>query len=591
MIPDQTHRHVSQAELTLSNSEQHLRDLLDAAPMAFVSVDAEGLILDWNEGAQSLFGWGHAEALGRAFSEMVLLPDDSDVTDLREQLCADRRAAARCEAELTMVRCGGKEFPAHVTVAQIDAGDSHMFNVFVRDLSDLKRIERERLAAERRLAHDALHDPLTGLPNRAQLLNRIRQVLAPPSLSRPGAALLSIDIDNFRLISDGLGYQTGDEVLVQVVGRIKRALRSSESFGNCTGITMARAGADEFAVLCHGLAQRRDAVELAKRIIASAIEEPLSAGGEKLFVTVSVGIAFACGSSTAESLLRDAGTAMHGAKDRGRNRYELFDTRAHASVVSRVRRESQLRDAIANDQLRVFFQPIVAVRDERVTGFEALLRWQHPEHGLVPPNEFIPLAEETGLIVPIGRWVMEQACRQLVQWQNSAHFDEPLAVSVNVSGRQIIDDDLMRFTRELLVREALEPSQLTLEITESSLVDGSAESVAALRHLQNLGVQLALDDFGTGYSSLGYLRHLPFDVLKLDRSFIANLEHSEMDPRIVGAVIELGRAMSMTVVAEGVETEGQLDALRRLGCHLAQGYHFGRPMPADEIPPLLAAAA
>jgi EAL domain-containing protein (putative c-di-GMP-specific phosphodiesterase class I) len=278
---------------------------------------------------------------------------------------------------------------------------------------------------------------------------------------------------------------------------------------------------------------------------------------------------------------------MYRAKERGGARYELFDVAIRDRVLDRVRRENELRDAIELEQLRLFYQPIVSVLDGGIAGIEALLRWDHPRHGLLPPAEFIPLAEETGLIVPIGRWVLGQAWTQLAQWQAGPGFRLPLRVSVNVSARQLVDDHLVKVVAELLEQSELRPSQLILEVTESMLMTDTDERVAILRELQALGVRLALDDFGTGYSSLGYLRRLPFNALKLDRSFVSGLDQTATDPQIAAAIIEMARALTMTVIAEGVETDAQLDCLRRLGCHFAQGYYFARPMPADELSTLL----
>lgn len=573
------------AELTLSNSEQRLRDLLEAAPIAFISIDSENLILDWNAGAERMFGWSRSEALGRDFSETVS-PGSKDGRPAPANLVANLQCRSSDHIEERLLRRDGREFPADITGSRLRAGDSYQLNLFVRDLSHEKTVQEGFRDAERQLAHQAIRDPLTGLPNRALLLDRLHHALCPSNASVSSTALLYLGIDRFRLINDGLGYRVGDELIIEVARRIEDGLCGAARCGE-SDHTVARLGGDEFAVLCRGLSDKQGAAEVAQRI-QLALEDPFTIAGEQLSVSASIGIAFATHSSDADSLIAAAGTAMHSAKDRGHSRCEVFSTSAHARVLHRVRTESQLRDAISKDQLRVFYQPIVSVMNGAVTGFEALLRWNHPEHGLVAPGEFVPIAEDSGLIIPIGRWVMEQACAQLAEWDRCENAPGRLSMAVNVSGRQVLDDDLVGVTNEILDQVALDASQLILEITESSLLDDFGDSLDVFHKLRSLRVRLALDDFGTGYSALGYLRRLPFDVLKLDRSFTANLERTPADSQIAGAVIEMARAISMTVIGEGVETAAQLACLRRLGCHLAQGFYFGRPMPSADVTALLA---
>ena len=571
------------AEESLRNSEQHLREILEAAPVAFISVDADGLIVDWNTQAELVFGWHRSEALGRSLAPTIL-PHlvrpayEHEITDLLTRGPQQERST---RIELSAVHKDGREFPLDMTVSRVSAGESNLFHVFGRDVSAQKEADDDRRYAEEQLAYRALHDSLTGLPNRALLIDRIGHALALARRHGSPAALLCADIDNFKLVNDSLGHQAGDELLVQVVRRVQVVLRGSDTVARAGHDMLARVGGDEFVFLCEALPDERSAIDIAERISAT-LSEPFAVAGERLFVTMSIGIAVATAGATAGSLIRDADIAMHRAKEHGGSRYELSDAETRARVLNRLRRETELREALDREQLRVFYQPIVSAQDASMIGAEALLRWQHPEHGLVPPSGFIPLAEETDLIVPFGRWVLEQALAQLAVWQATAGCSLPLRVSVNVSARQLTDDHLVGLISELLARYKVAPSQLIIEITESVLLEETEERVAVLQQLQALGIRLALDDFGTGYSSLGYLRRLPFDLLKLDRSFVSGLDQTAADPQIAAAVIEMARALGMTVVAEGVETLEQLLCLRRLGCHFAQGYYFAKPMPADD---------
>ncbi len=577
-------RELAAAEHSLCNNEQRLREILGAAPVAFISIDAEGLILDWNAQAELVFGWPASDALGRKLTDTVLPPAVRDACerDLTDTAASDDPPPELCRRmELTAIHQDGHEFPIEMTVSRLSAGDSHLFHVFARDMSAQMEADLNCRYAEEQLAHQILHDPLTGLPNRTLLIDRIGHALSLAQRHSSLAALLYVDIDNFKLINDSFGHQVGDELLVQVVRRLQDVLRASDTLARFAQNTLARVGGDEFVVLCESLSSEHNAIDIAERI-ATALREPFALADERLFVQVSVGIALTGPGTTPGSLIRDADTALHRAKERGGSRSELFDPETRARVLDRVRKESELREAIQRDELRLFYQPIVSVLDGGIIGAEALLRWQHPERGLVLPADFIPLAEETGLIVPFGRWVLEQATAQLAQWTAKSGYRAPLRISVNVSARQLVEDDLVGFITGLFEARQLQPPQLTLEVTESILMKDTDERVGILKELQALGVRLALDDFGTGYSSLGYLRRLPFDVLKLDRSFISGLDQTSTDPHIAAAVIEVARALTMSVIAEGVERPEQLVCLRRLGCHYAQGFYFAEPLPEGE---------
>ncbi|HEY8215587.1 MAG TPA: EAL domain-containing protein, partial [Acidimicrobiia bacterium] len=445
----------------------------------------------------------------------------------------------------------------------------------VARIASVAAIAVDRAAAEDRLEHQAFHDPLTGLPNRALLLDRLGQALLRLARNAGDVAVLFLDIDRFKVINDSLGHDAGDELLIEIARRIESSLQAAD--------TVARFGGDEFVVVCERLHGEADAGVVAERL-ARALSEPvtLSHGGV-VVATASIGIALARGPhDRPETLLRDADTAMYRAKERGRARTEVFDAALRSHVVVRLETERALRRALERDELRVLYQPAVRLEDESLAGAEALLRWRHPARGLVSPGEFVPIAEETGLIVPIGDWVIEHACAELAR-QDVVQPGRSLIISVNLSGRQLTRSNLVEDIGRHLDAAGVAPNRLCLEVTETVLLEDVATSVTALHGLKELGVRLAVDDFGTGYSSLGYLKQFPFDVLKIDQAFVAGLGTSDADDAIVLAAVQLSHALGMWVVAEGVETERQRDVARDLGCDLAQGFLFAAPGRAEEL--------
>jgi diguanylate cyclase len=577
-------RHLDAAEETLCNSEHRLREILGTAPVAFISLDSEGLILDWNAEAELIFGWSGPEALGHKLAELILPQPthgalERDLNELRRQ--PDSQQLTR-HLKVTAVHRDGHEVYADLTISRLSAGDSHLFDVFVTDITAQQQADRDRRYAEEQLAHQALHDPLTGLPNRTLLFDRVGHALALAERHATLAAVICIDIDNFKLVNETLGHDAGDELLIQVVRRLEDMLRAADTLARFGRDTLARVGGDELVVLCEVLASEQDALSIAERIL-STLSEPFEIADQRLFITVSIGIALTTTSVTANALVRDADTAMYRAKERGGSRYELFDSDTRARLLDRVQRVGELRGAIGTDELCVYFQPIVSVVDGRPIGAEALVRWQHPTKGLLAAGEFIPLAEQGGLITPLGCWVLRQAAAQLAQWDAGTGPGAPLSVFVNVSARQLAEPGFIDLVEEVIEENSIDPSRLILEITESTLIEDADERVETLAQLQERGVFLALDDFGTGYSSLATLKRLPVHFLKLDRSFVSGLGHTVTDPQIAAAVIEMARAMKLSVIAEGVETEEQLESLRQLGCRFAQGYYFARPMPASEL--------
>ncbi len=434
-----------------------------------------------------------------------------------------------------------------------------------------------RRAAEARLLHQAYHDPLTELPNRALFLDRLTQALARASRRGEPLAILFLDLDRFKLVNDSLGHAVGDRLLIAVGERLRDCVRP--------GDTVARLGGDEFTILLDGLADRTEA-EAMVAAVASALETPFALAGREAAVTASIGVAFAGEEhGRPEDLLRDADVALYRAKQRGKACHAIFEGSMRSGLRERVALEADLRRALDGRALTLAYQPIVALATGHLVTVEALARWDHPERGPIPPSEFIAVAEDAGLIGALGRWALEEACVQGRAWVE--RLPEPLAVSVNLSARQFQEPGLVEAVAGLVQMAGLTPGQLQLEITESAVMSDLEAAVRTLRQLKGLGTRIALDDFGTGYSSLSYLRRLPIDVLKIDRSFIGGLERDAGDAAIVEAMLAVARAMGLTVVAEGVETAGQVARLRELGCDLGQGFYFGAPQPAAAIETLL----
>jgi diguanylate cyclase (GGDEF)-like protein/PAS domain S-box-containing protein len=440
------------------------------------------------------------------------------------------------------------------------------------DTTDQKRLEAQ-------LLHDALHDPLTGLANRILFRDHVERALAGRRRRRTKVAVLFLDLDDFKVVNDSLGHRAGDRLLIEVANRLSGAIRAGDICG--------RQGGDEFTVLLDRVRGVGEATMFAERL-AAELRRPMELEGRSLVIGVSIGVALASGSETgADDLLAHADAAMYAAKAEGKARHAVFDPSMRVRARSRLEMETELRTAIADQAFELHYQPIVDLSTNRIVSVEALVRWRHPERGLIPPSAFIPLAEATGLIVPLGRLVTETACRQLRAWRDAAPGRGRLAVSVNVSPRQAVEPGFALEIAAILDGAGLEPSALVLEITESLMLHESAVTDGSLRQLRDMGVQLVVDDFGTGFSALEYFKRFAVQGLKIDRSFIDGLGRSREDTAIVTATLAFAAALGLEVTAEGVETADQLDRLKGLGCGLAQGYLLARPMPAEEIPGLL----
>jgi len=475
-------------------------------------------------------------------------------------------------------------------VLDVHATEAHRFSAkdvpFVQAAANVLADAIERHAADQALRYRVLHDSLTGLPNRLSFVDALGESLGKAAVSGSPVGILFLDLDHFKLINDSLGHHAGDALLRAVAPRLRAHLRP--------GDVVARFGGDEFGILIDRLADEGEAVAIADRV-AAAFTQPFSIDGVDHFVSASIGVAVSRASEeravNAELLIRDADAAMYRAKEGGRARVVLFDAEMRAGAVRRLEVERELRHALDRDELALFYQPVVNLRSGEITGLEALVRWRHPERGTLDPAEFVSIAEDSGLIEPIGRWVQERACRQALEWHQLRPDSRPFDVAVNLSARQVAHRDLPATVQEILARTGLDPVHLRLEITESVLVEESTTAISSLEALNELGVRLVLDDFGTGYSSLAYLNRFPFHALKIDRSFVDALGIEQEATAIVEAVIGMARALSLEVIAEGVESKVQLAELQRLGCDYAQGHLFHAAMPEREVSRLIAEGA
>jgi diguanylate cyclase (GGDEF)-like protein/PAS domain S-box-containing protein len=498
-------------------------------------------------------------------------PDDRDQVLADEEAILVSAGTKSEAAQYRMVTRDGRTIwvSDDASVIKNGSGASLYWSGILSDITDRKVLEEQ-------LKHQAFHDPLTGLANRALFVDRVEHALARGERDGMRVAVLFVDLDDFKTINDSLGHNGGDEVLVAVAGRLRECFRPGDTF--------ARFGGDEFAILVEDTSLS-NATSVAYRIV-DALGEPFSIGGREVMIHASVGIEFAEAQGTrTDELLRNADVAMYVAKGKGKARYQLFEPGMHTAALRRLEVKADLRRAVEKDEFVLHYQPIVSLNGGALLGMEALVRWNHPERGLLPPLDFISVAEQSGLITPLGRWVLREACRQATKWPLS---NPSISLSVNVSTTQFQQPGLVEDVANALWDSGLDPSILTLEITESVLVHDTDAVIEKLHRLKDFGVKVAIDDFGTGYSSLGYLKRFPIDILKIDKSFIDGVGNGAEEAAIAQAIIKLGESLGLEVVAEGIELPEQIDALQLLRCERGQGFFFSAPVDAETMGGLLA---
>jgi diguanylate cyclase (GGDEF)-like protein/PAS domain S-box-containing protein len=552
-------------DLHRRQSEARFRSLVAHASDLITVLDADGVVTYQSPSVERVLGYKPGEIEGTRFDRLLA---EADRPRLMQVVAGDGEGSADHHAiECSLGHRDGRWLQFEVQHTHL-LHDEHVRGIVLnsRDVS-------ERKAFEDQLAHQAFHDPVTNLANRALFSDRVQHALMRAQRGLPTVAVMFIDLDDFKTVNDSLGHAAGDVVLQEVARRLTTAVRPAD--------TVARFGGDEFAVLLDGVEDSPEAADAAARVLR-ALEQGFEVDGKQVFPRASIGICMAgkdAETPDAEELLRNADVAMYMAKRDSKGSYRVFEPAMHERVLERLELRSELQRAIEADQLEVHYQPVVRLEQRQIVGVEALLRWHHPTRGSIPPVQFIPLAEETGLIIPIGRWVLEAACREGVLMQQRFDRGEPLTMSVNLSVRQLQSDTIVADVREALEESGLPPSALVLEITESVMMADIDLAVRRLNDLKALGVRLAMDDFGTGYSSLSYLSRFPVDILKMDRSFVA----SDENDALTAAIIALGASLTLEVVAEGIELPEQASSLHDLGCELGQGFLFARPMAHDAL--------
>jgi diguanylate cyclase (GGDEF)-like protein/PAS domain S-box-containing protein len=555
----------------LREAHERFRSAFENAPIGMAMADLEGRVMRANPAYGEIVGWNPEDMIGVCVHDLTH-PDDQESSSMEMKRLIDTGSIGY-QIEKRYIHRDGHEVWVAVSVSCVrDEQDRPLYLI-----GQVENIT-ERRALRERLAYAAIHDPLTGLPNRELFMDRLEVALRRAARGRHRVAVIFLDLDRFKLINDSLGHDVGDQVLGAVGDRLSTVMRASD--------TLARFGGDEFTVMCDDVNDEGDAVEVAQRLVM-AMGQPLALPTGEVFVSLSVGIALSKAGQSGPVMLRNADIAMYRAKDRGPSRIEIYREDDENNIVSRLRTSNELHRALERNELELHYQPFVDLHTETLVGMEALVRWQHPTRGLLLPQEFIPLAEDGGLIVPLGIWVLKEACRQASAWhalRAAAGFDNArINISVNVSAVQLADPGFPDQVAAAIEGSGIDPDRLWLEITESTLMRDADEAVVVLQAVRDLGLHLEIDDFGTGYSSLSYLQRFPVECLKIDRSFVADLDQRSDNAAIVRAIIGLGASLGLPIIAEGVERRGQVARLQSLDCHLAQGYLFGKPLPARAL--------
>jgi diguanylate cyclase (GGDEF)-like protein/PAS domain S-box-containing protein len=560
----------------MRRSEERFRSLVQHSSDLITVIESDTTVKYVSPSVERVLGHRIEDWIGKRFYELMHPHDRDRVVALLADNVEGMAHGELAEARLRDVHGTWLHFEIlHTNLLEDENVAGIVLNA--RDVSERKEFEAQ-------LRHQAFHDPVTKLANRALFTDRVDHALARMTRDVGGMAVIFTDLDDFKVVNDSLGHAAGDTLLQQVGQRLRGSVRTMD--------TVARFGGDEFAVLIEDVAQLENVASIADKILAE-LTSPFVIDDKEVFIGASMGIAMVDAedalTSAADVLMRNADVAMYIAKRHGKGQYRVFEPDMHASALERLELKGALQRATERGELEMHYQPIVSLNDGQVRGFEALMRWRHPERGLIPPVEFIPIAEESGMIGALGRWALEEACNQSKLLQRLVPRTPPLTMNVNVSVRQLSQPSLVSEVAEIIAASGIDPSTITLEITESVLMNDSDTTIDTLRELKSLGVQLAVDDFGTGYSSLSYLSKFPVDCLKIDRSFVSKLSEGDEGSALTAAIVRIGETLKLKTVAEGIERPDQLEALRRINCGLGQGYLFARPMPSEEILPFLGA--
>ncbi|MEB3311453.1 MAG: EAL domain-containing protein [Snowella sp.] len=565
----QTEERLKESEQRLRESESLLSAMFEGSAVGIVVVDTNGYFIRANTAYQKMVGYSSQELKTKNFLELTPLDYQTKNWNLFQSVIQGKQASFQIEKPY--YRRDGSSLWVRVTASKI-ASEPNKPTLLVEVIEDISAQKQ----AQELIHHNALHDPLTNLPNRTLLMERIELALKRAKrVKNYNFALLFLDLDRFKIINDSLGHLVGDQLLIHVANKLKSYLRETD--------LVARLGGDEFVILLEDIANTKQASQVAERILNDC-QLPFMVGDYEMSINTSIGLVVASQDyEKASDLLRDADIAMYKAKIPGGNNYRIFDNQMHIQALSRLNLETSLRKALDRDEFVVYYQPIMDIVSDRLVGFEALIRWQHPERGLLSPNHFMPIAEETGLVIGIDCWVIESACQQIAQWKDHFSCRFPLKVSLNLSAHHLQKTSLIQDIDTILNCTGLTGEAITLEITESMLIENINKSIQILEQLKARNIQISIDDFGTGYSSLNYLHRLPADNLKIDRSFVSQMQEGNRNYQVVSTIIALSNQLGLAVVGEGIETYQQLQWLKQLGCEFGQGYLFSKPLTATEI--------
>ena len=567
----------AKSEIAARNSEVQLRAVIDAALDAIVTIDESGHLVEFNPAAERIFGYTREQVVGRPLAEVIIPPGmrEAHARGHHRFMATGEKHIFDRRLELTAMRADGSEFPVELTITSLKDKGIPLVTGFIRDISERKQAEQE-------IRNLAFFDSLTGLPNRRLLLDRLQQAFATSARSRSYGAVLFIDLDNFKSLNDSRGHDIGDLLLREVAQRLRQCVRAED--------TVSRLGGDEFVVVLEELSvDLQQAINQAKSVsekISEVVSHPYQLQAIEHHISCSIGIGFFCGNDMPiDELMKRSDTAMYQAKAAGRNTMRIFDPTMQAALEKRIELEAQLRVALQHKQLQLCYQ-VQVNEDKRIFGAEILLRWDHPRYGMMLPSEFIPVAEESGLIIPIGHWVLKSACEQIKLWHTKMKAED-IQLAVNVSARQFRHPDFVSEVSGLLAETGADPNLLKLELTESVVLDNIDDAVQKMNALRQLGVRFSMDDFGTGYSSLAYLKLLPLSQVKIDQSFVRDIAIDPNDAAIVKTIIGMSQSLGLDVIAEGVEKEAQFELLKDYGCRKFQGYLFSKPLVLESMERLL----